>query len=281
MKLSLDAVEREVSRLWEEEVSRSQAVRVELLTFVALVSEASLFERAQATVAAVARAHPCRTIVVKWAPGVERVITADVSLHRTPSGAACGDALVVEASGEAREWLPENISRLALPDLPMCIWWVGDLPDYDRLFDRMLSDSDLLLVNSGEMDLRDLEKLSTILLKSRGRCALSDLTWVRVRPWLELVARFFDDEDARRYLPSLERITIEFCPRDGSADVASPQAALLLGWLAQAASLRKEAADWSRGDGWAQVILGRVAARFQRRAREGVVPGAVLRVAIE
>ena len=281
MKLSLDAVEREVSRLWEEEVSRSPAARVELLTFVALVSEAALFDRAQAAVAAVARAHPCRTIVVNWAPGAERAIVADVSLHRTPSGAACGDALVVESTGDARDWLPENIVRLALPDLPMCIWWVGDLPDYDRLFDRMLADADFLIVNSDEMDLRDLEKLSTILLRSRGRCALSDLTWVRVRPWLELVARFFDDVDARRYLPSLERITIEFCPRDGSADVASPQAALLLGWFVQAGSLRKEAVDWSRGEGWAQVKLGRVTARFERRAREGVVPGALLRVAIE
>jgi hypothetical protein len=157
-------------RLWDEEARRSPAARVELLTLVALVSEPELFERAQQVVTDVARAHPSRTIVVRWATGGERAITADVALHRGAGGVACGDALVVEATGGARKWLPENIDRLALPDLPVCIWWVGDLPDYDRLFDRMLVDANLVIVNSGEMDLRDLEKLSSIVLQSRGRC---------------------------------------------------------------------------------------------------------------
>ncbi len=287
MKFSLDAVEREVARLWEQEAQRSLAARVELLTLVALVSEPALFERAQAVVAQVARAHPSRTIVVRWepeassGPGAERRITADVALHRSAGGLPCGDALVLEATGGAREWLPENIDRFALPDLPVCIWWVGDLPDNDRLFDRMLVDANLVIVNSEEMDLRDLEKLSSIVLRSRGRCALSDLTWIRLRPWLELVARFFDDGDARGCLPSIERIAIEFSPRDHCADVASTQAGLLFGWIARALSLRPDAAQWSRGEGWGQAVLGRVVGRFERRSRPDVPPGTILRVTIE
>jgi glucose-6-phosphate dehydrogenase assembly protein OpcA len=170
---------------------------------------------------------------------------------------------------------------LALPDLPVCIWWVGDLPDYDRLFDRMLVDANLVIVNSGEMDLRDLEKLSSIVLQSRGRCALSDLTWIRLRPWLELVARFFDDSDARSCLPSIERVTIAFSPREADPDVASTQAGLLFGWIAHALALRPELALWSRGDGWAEAALGPVTARFERRPRADVPPGTILRVAIE
>jgi glucose-6-phosphate dehydrogenase assembly protein OpcA len=281
LRFSLDSVEREVVRLWDEEARRSPAARVELLTLVALVTEPGLFERAQNVVTDVARVHPSRTIVVRWGTGGERAITADVALHRGAGGIACGDALVVEATGGARQWLPENIDRLALPDLPVCIWWVGDLPDYDRLFDRMLVDANLVIVNSGEMDLRDLELLSSIVLRSRGRCALSDLTWIRLGPWLELVARFFDDSDARSCLRSIESITIGFSPREGDPDVASTQAGLLFGWIAHALALRPELAVWSRGEGWGDVSFGPVVARFERRSRADVPPGTILRVEIK
>ena len=47
VKIPLDAVEREIARLWAEEAERSHAPRIELMTLVALVSEPSLLARAQ------------------------------------------------------------------------------------------------------------------------------------------------------------------------------------------------------------------------------------------
>ena len=98
------------------------------------------------------RAHAtrARTIVAVWRDGAPtpaiaaEVATAPVS----PGGAACGDAIMLEAIGAARDWLPGNAERLALPDLPVCVWWVGDLPDFDYLFDRMVVGADLVIVNS-------------------------------------------------------------------------------------------------------------------------------------
>jgi glucose-6-phosphate dehydrogenase assembly protein OpcA len=252
------------------------------LTLVALVSEPSLLERAQKVVAEVVRAHPSRTIVAVWKGGEKPAITADVALHRAAASApACGDAITLEAVGDGREWLPENVDRLALPDLPRCVWWVGDLPDFDRLFDRFVVDADLVVVNSGEMDLRDLEKLSTIALRLREGCALSDLTWIRLRPLQELVARFFDDERVLGCLPALERVTIEFAPREVELDVASTQAGLLFGWIANALSLRSEAVQWKQEEGWGEARLGRIVARFERRLRRDVPAGTILRVAFE
>ncbi len=282
MRLSLDAVELEVARLWEDEARKSGAARVELLTLVALVSDLALLDRAQRVVATAVRASPSRTIVVTWTSGPSAAITADATLHRvSPGGTACGDAIVLEATGAAREWLPENIGRLALPDLPVCVWWVGDLPDFDRLFDRMVVDADLVVVNSGEMDLRDLEKLSTIVRRFRGDCALRDLAWIRLRPLQDLIARFFDDPPARACLPALARVTIEFAPREGDQDVASTQAGLLFGWMANALSLETEGVGWRRGGGWGEAAFGRVIARFVQRPRSDVPPGSILRVFIE
>jgi len=282
VRLSLDAVEREIGRLWEEEARRSKAARVELLTLVALVNEPGLFDRAVNVVAQVARVQPSRTMVVVWKDGAAPTITADAALHQPPAGGApCGDAITIEAIGAAREWLPQNIDRLILSDLPVCLWWVGDLPDFDDLFDRAVLSADLVVVNSGEMDLRDIEKLSSIAGHSRGRYALADLTWIRLRPLQELVARFFDDPGCTRCARSVDRVTIEFSPREGELDVASTQAGLLFGWMAHALSLGAGSVEWRRGPTWGEVTLGKVVARFEHRPRRDVLPGAILRVAIE
>lgn len=281
MKLSVDQVEREVATLWEEEARKSGAARVELLTLVALVSEPQLLERAQKVLAAVASCLPCRTIMAVWRDGAEPAITADVTLHRVaPGGPACGDAITLEAVGEAREWLPGNADRLALSDLPVCIWWVGDLPDHDDLFDRLVVNADVVIVNSQEMDLRDLEKLSSIAQRSRGRYALADLAWARLRWLQDLVARFFDDEQGRACLPGLERIEIDYSPREGEKDATSTRSGLLFGWLAHVLGLPTEAPQWKRGDTWAEVTLGNVVTRFEQQPKQGVRPGGIVKLGI-
>ena len=282
MRLSLDAVEPELSRLWQEETDKGGPPRIGLFTLVALASELPLLGRAQRIVADAAAMYPSRTIVATWPQGADASITADATLHRlTATGAACGDAIVLEATGAAREWLPENLVHLALTDLPMCVWWVGDLPDFDKLFDRVAIDADLVIVNSGEMDLRDLEKLSMICKRIRDNTALTDLTWFRLRPIQELIARFFDGETAMACLTSIERITIEFSPRDGDVDAASTQACLLFGWMANALGLKADAVAWQRGAGWSEVTVGRLVGRFEHRYRDDVPPGGISRVTME
>jgi glucose-6-phosphate dehydrogenase assembly protein OpcA len=253
-----------------------------LMTLVCLVAEPGLLDRADNGVAAVVRAHPSRTIVASWRSDGPAAITAEVTLHHTKDDApACGDAIHLEAIGAGRQWLPENIVRLTLPDLPVCVWWLGDLPDGDRLFEQAVAFADMVVVNSGEMDLRDLEKLSEICARSRDRYAVTDLTWFRLRPLQELVARFFDDELGRGQLSQLERAVIEFAPRLGETDVASTQAGLLFGWIAQALDLRTESISWRRAESWGEVALGRFVARFERRSRDDVPAGSILRVALE
>jgi hypothetical protein len=255
---------------------------VELLTLVALVSEPSLLGRAQQVVAEVARAHPARTVVAVWKPGTPPAITADVTLHRVaPGGPACGDAIALEAIGDGREWLPESTERLALPDLPICLWWVGDLPDRDDLFDRMAVGADTVVVNSEEMDLRDLEKLSSIVSRSLDRYALSDLGWIRLRSVRELVARFFDDQAARSCLTGLQRMCIEFVAPANEVDVASTQAGMLFGWFVSVLALGGQPPHWTRGEGWAEAVLGGVVGRFERQPRQDVPKGSIVRMTIE
>jgi hypothetical protein len=241
-----------------------------------------LLEQAQQVVSQVVRSVPCRTLLVVPRDGGEAGIVADISLHRSEaSGPPIGDAVVLEATGGGREWLPENVERLALADLPVCLWWVGDLPDFDRLFDRLSQSVDVIVVNSGEMDLRDLQKLSEIAARSQDRFALTDLTWFRLRPLQELIARFFDDEAGLSRLTSVKRLRIVYAPRENEADVASTQAGLLLGWMANALSLKVSGAQWRRGEGWGEATFGDVVVRFEQGRRADVPSGTILHVALE
>jgi glucose-6-phosphate dehydrogenase assembly protein OpcA len=287
VNVTLESAERALARLWSDETKKTGAPRIGLMTIVALVSEPSLLDRARDVVGELVRTYPSRTIVAVYHDAAESEITANVSLHRAESaGPACGDAIVLEAAGGGREWLPDNIERLALVDLPICLWWVGDVPDVDHLFDRLVGGADLVIVNSGEMDLRDLEKLSQIVDLSHERFALSDLAWFRLRPIQDLVARFFDGDAGAGLLQGLSRVTVEFTPLDRNApgapvDVTSTEAGLLFGWMAHVLGLPVSAPQWSRGEAAADVVLGAFRASFVRRVREDIRPGSVLRVVLE
>ncbi len=280
--IPLDKVERELARLWEEESRAAGGSRAALITLVALVSEPRLLERAQAAMNDLVRIHPARTIAAVWRDGATPSISAKVAMHRpADGGAVCGDSITLEAIGSARDWLPGNAERLALPDLPVCVWWVGDIPDFDDLFDRMVVGADLVIVNSGEMDLRDLQKLTSIQVRSRGRFALADLTWIRLRTWQDLIARFFDDPEGLACLPNLDRVLIEVAPRSDEKEATSTQAGLLFGWISTVLGLAPESAQWKRGDTWAEVRLGKVLARFEMKPRADVRPGVITRVVME
>lgn len=285
MKVKLDAVDKELTKLWEAEAS-SHGPRIELFTLVALVSDPKLLARATDVLSKVVRVHPCRTIAAMWTPGGAPEITADIALHKNPDrkNEPCGDAVVLQAVGAAREWLPGNVERLLLPDVPACVWWVGDLPDDDDLFDLMVRRADVVIVNSAEMDLRDLTKLSEIAEASKDSYAFMDLTWVRLRSLQDLVARFFDDPAVRPWLDTLSRVTLAFSPRDNETDVASTRAGLLLGWLGAALRLVPESAKWAKDDRGAEVTLDReggkppVTVRFEHDKRPGVNDGAITHI---
>jgi glucose-6-phosphate dehydrogenase assembly protein OpcA len=282
MSLPLDKVEPELARLWEEESRSAGGSRAALLTLVAMVSEPRLLDRAQHVMSDLVRIHPARTIAAVWREGTTPSISAEIAMHRPPGASAvCGDAITLEAIGSAREWLPGNAERLALPDLPVCVWWVGDLPDFDDLFDRMVVGADLVVVNSGEMDLRDLQKLSSIAARSQGRFAVSDLTWIRLRILQDMIARFFDDPEGQACLPHLERLLIEIAPRPDEKDATSTQAGLLLGWMAAVLGLEAEPVQWKRADGWAEARLGKLLVRFEQKPRSDVRAGVITRLLME
>lgn len=282
-EIPLTDVERSLSTLWQE-TSRSDA-HASAFTLVAFCATPDELPRARAALPAVVSSHPCRTVTIACYPGDPPSITARAGLHvDTRAGLApVGEDLDLDVRGAARAWIPATLARVRHGDVPLYVWWVGDLPDNDRLFDHFLEMADVAVVHTSDMDLRDLEALTRMLALSNGEYVIADLTWMRLRTWQEFTARFFDDPDARAKLPSLRELSVKLAPGSREPEATSTQAALFAGWCCEVLGWSTAAPVWTVEGHIATATLTNrtghaVTVRFETVEKEGVYPGAIHRV---
>ena len=278
MRLSLDAVEPELARLWKDEADRGgRAAR-----------------RALHGRRARERARPARTRAAGRRRGRVRLPVAHdrrlLAAGRTtprspprrrstaspPGGAACGDAIVLEATGARATGCPRT--SIASRSRSARVRLVGGRPPRlrpaVRPHGRQRRRRRRQLGRDGSARPREAVDDRACAPAAAARSATS--MWIRLRPIQDLIARFFDDETApRAAVRSIERITIEFAPREDEQDVASTQAGLLLrldGERAVAAAPRRS--PGSAGRAGPRPTLGRVVARFEAPPAADVPPGA-------
>jgi glucose-6-phosphate dehydrogenase assembly protein OpcA len=135
------------------------------------------------------------------------------------------------------------VAPLLIHDLPTHIWWPGDPPFSDPVFEQLAEMGDRLVVDSA--DFSDLLPAMRRLSALRRHGGIGDLSWERLSWWQELTAQFFDAPRFRRYLPNLSRLIVRYAvPPSGSVrhdeddevapGVAAPMAQALLyaGWIA-------------------------------------------------
>ncbi len=126
---------------------------------------------------------------------------------------------------------------LCVPDLPIVLWWNGDV-QYDLgVFRDLAGGSDQVIVDSalfGDVE-RSLYELVPIAIGSgRDGARFTDLSWTRTAVWRGLIAQFFDAPPHPDSVHSITSVTLTYDP-SGQPD-ASPSgqsaALLLTGWLA-------------------------------------------------
>jgi glucose-6-phosphate dehydrogenase assembly protein OpcA len=122
----------------------------------------------------------------------------------------------ISISGD-RVALPSAVVSLLVADLPVFVWWQGDLPDdHDGVLGELTEIASRVIVDSDEAGLE-----ATARLEPRA-AGLVDMAWVRTAPWREAIAAMFDGREQRRALDHLIGVEAVSPPN---------QAALLVGWL--------------------------------------------------
>jgi glucose-6-phosphate dehydrogenase assembly protein OpcA len=193
--------------------------------------------------------HPSRAIVLVPQRGLGlQPLDARISTHCHDAigdgERVCYEEVVLTVRGEAAEHLSGIVAPLLIHDLPTHVWWPGDPPFKDPVFDQLVEMGDRVLFDSSDFGdlLGGLRRLSSL----RHASGVGDLTWERLSWWQELTAQFFDAPRFRRYLPNLSRLLIRYAvastdesPSGSDADESAPgvtspmaQALLYAGWIA-------------------------------------------------
>jgi glucose-6-phosphate dehydrogenase assembly protein OpcA len=245
----------EDSRVTEKGMAHARA---SVLNLIVMVRDEEAATRVVATMVGLGVRHPSRAIVLAADPAAAgHPLSASITAHchAGPEGAdpICFEVVVLNVHGEAAEHLSGIVAPLLIHDLPTHVWWPGDPPFADPIFDQLVEMGDRLVVDSDEFAdlLYGLRRLTTL----RRRSGVGDLAWRRLAWWQELTAEFFDAPRFRRYLPNLNRLLIRYAvpskkaPRrrrakpGGKAQppVSSPLAGPMLyaGWIASRIEWRR------------------------------------------
>lgn len=292
-------VEAHLARLWNVEVDDAAIVtekgsgmpsaRASVLNLIVSVPDADSAERVMRTMDGLGYRHPSRAIVLVADPGADgAALDAAVSAHccATSWGGeqTCYEEVALTVRGEAAEHLDGIVAPLLIHDLPTHVWWPGNPPFRDDIFDQLVELGDRVIIDSSEFTdlLLGFRRISGL----RRRSGIGDLSWRRIAWWQELTAQFFDAPRFRRYLPNLNRVRIRYAlPAGNAAPPANPvaQASLYAGWIASRLGWKRHTTARPMQDGSMKLVLdGRYAMVDLELegvpAPEGTAPGELLAV---
>ncbi|MCA1558075.1 MAG: glucose-6-phosphate dehydrogenase assembly protein OpcA, partial [Acidobacteria bacterium] len=245
--LDVQAVERELSRLWAEsagaqgEDEETAVMRARVMNLLVYVSSDTALSEVNELLSSVTVAHPCRAIVMFAEREREDVdIEMFVSAHCHSARAdrtrnLCCEQVTLKARGRFTVELPSAASPLLVPDLPIFLWW-RDRPRLgDSVFRKLSHASDRVVFDSADFlePYTDLFSLAALLEKERAaHTGLSDLNWARLTSWRALLANFYDVREYREALDNINRVRVEYVAPQVDAGAIAPKALILAGWLA-------------------------------------------------
>ena len=182
--VSVGEVEAALSGLRRHE--QRATVRTSVLTLAAVVHSQAEADIARATVHDLGLRHPSRTVVVVMGgdsvEGGGTGIDATVWVHalmNSAGRAVCFEEVVLTVRGPARYHLDSVVGPFALPDVPLVVWLPASLPAPG---DPLLDVADRLVVDSRAVAESGADALARASVLCR-RLPVSDLSWIRLRPW--------------------------------------------------------------------------------------------------
>jgi glucose-6-phosphate dehydrogenase assembly protein OpcA len=182
-------------------------IRTAVMTLVAVIPGDEQAYAASRALRALGRHHPARIVLLR--PDPDRVATLDgrAALYATDADAdghhMYFEEVMLMVGGQAANHLDSLVEPFTLADLPVPVWYASDVPDPS---DPLLSVGTAVIVDS--RDAAGTGRLRSLLELARRRTVV-DLSWIRLRPWRELLADLFSPPERRVWLQSVERAEVK------------------------------------------------------------------------
>jgi glucose-6-phosphate dehydrogenase assembly protein OpcA len=291
--VDIDRIEAELVRLRYDAAGgaggdETFAIRTSLLNLVVFAADGRAAREAGQVVAGLPSHHPSRTIVAVTMPSAARSrIDAQLAAHCHISPGlqqqVCCEQISLRVAGRVAHHLHSIIVPLLVSDLPVYVWWTGEIPRDAHVVEEMIGSADRFIADSARFAEADegLEALAD-LCRQRPKFGVGDLNWSRLTPWRRLLAQQLDMPELRR---RLEPVTaVDVCPTRDRRQTPSSQAALLVGWLASRFGWEPPKRQARRSSGGFTLLSGGSRVSVSLRSQKGcpgVKPGWVSAVRFE
>jgi len=237
VRVDLDSIEKSLAELWRTQSAREgqEAVtRAALWNVVAHTTTPELHAKASETLGRAAADVPQRTIVIRSEAAGLAELTSWISAncHLMDGGKqVCSEEIAIVAGGDRMHRVPPLVNALLIPDMPVALWWLGDLPhEHEGYVDALLEPADRLIVDSVHFDdPADLALLSRVAEGSTT--APADLNWGRLDEWRAAAASIFDPPSMRGRLHAIRRVRVIAGTNDQAFFGHSVESLFFASWL--------------------------------------------------
>ena len=140
--------------------------------------------------------HPSLTIVLDHTGSCEHGVVRTGDEAEPVDFTVQGERVQLDVSCLNAETIVGYVSALVKTSVPTILWWCGLNEDSAPIFYALLPLANTLLFDSsgGVADESTVRRLATFHAQ-HPHVILRDLAWLRIRPWQDIIANFFDEPD--------------------------------------------------------------------------------------
>jgi glucose-6-phosphate dehydrogenase assembly protein OpcA len=233
------------------------APTVATLNFVVFIEDAGRRDWVRDRALRVAERHPSRLILLD-ACDAGGGANVRISARQTTGATVVSERVELAVGGLDAQAVTSLTQELSIHDIPSVLWWTAARLLESRRFSALIGQANHFLVDSsgGERDEAMLAELAQFLQIYDG-ISLHDLAWMRLAPWQDMIAQFFDEPALSDELRSITSLEI--------ASGSPAEALYLAGWLASALSWTAETPTSFRTNTGRQVRFTHVSEGERRR----------------
>ncbi len=230
MTVHVDSI-GEIGRI-SEQLQRSRSLagsgeigtaRVATLNLIVHLDDAERFEWVVDRAMRVAAKHPSRLVILD-ATGRTTGVDVSTQTRQASSETVVSERVDVGCADLDAATIKSVTQEISVHDMPTVLWWTGATFAKNETFTTLAELATTVLVDSSgsRSDEETIRELAGFLALHPA-LVLRDLAFMRLAPWQDMIAQFFDDPALREDLFSITGVDVE----SGS----DAEALYLVGWL--------------------------------------------------
>lgn len=218
--------------------SSQEQMRANTLNLVAVAPTLDIAEMILSTVSQLKDFLPTRTIIVITDPTLTRPKSWHIDLQinetasKDDSPGILFETITFWTDQSSAGVLSSVISPLLISELPTFLWWPsGEFRD-NAIFEDLALIADRLVFDSARLgnDAHAVADYRTLIDEPTDP-TVGDFTWLRLAPWRQLVAQFFDPQDTQKSLEFIDSLSISYAQERKDRGSGFAAALLICGWI--------------------------------------------------